>query len=108
MQAREIPDTYVENLSRTWLGIAVAENSRQVARRLGLFTAAGLVIAEVLPGGAAGAAGLEPGDVVLQVNDAAVGDAAGYREALLRASQRETVVLVVQRGRARYHVSLSP
>ncbi|HSH69971.1 MAG TPA: trypsin-like peptidase domain-containing protein, partial [Deferrisomatales bacterium] len=108
VRAREIPKEYVERLSRTWLGIAVEENSRQRAGRLGLSTAAGLVVTEVVPGGAAARIGLEPGDVVLQVNDTGVGDAASYREALLRASQRETVVLVVQRGRARYHVTLSP
>ncbi|MDF1552017.1 MAG: Do family serine endopeptidase [Deferrisomatales bacterium] len=108
VRAREIPTEYVERLSRTWLGIAVEENSRQLAGRHGLSTAAGLVVTEVVPGGAAARIGLEPGDVVLQVNDTGVGDAASYREALLRASQRETVVLVVQRGRARYHVTLSP
>jgi len=37
-----------------------------------------------------------------------LGDAGGYRQALLAASQQETVVLVVQRGRARYYVTLSP
>jgi serine protease Do len=106
--AREIPEEYVENLSRGWLGITVVENSRQLADRYGLFTATGVLVAEVAPEGAAARTGLEPGDVVLQVNDAGVSNTGDYRKALLQASQRETVVLVVQRGRARYYVTLSP
>jgi len=86
----------------------VVENSRQLADRYGLFTATGVLVAEVAPEGAAARTGLEPGDVVLQVNDAGVSNTGDYRKALLQASQRETVVLVVQRGRARYYVTLSP
>ncbi len=106
--AREIPSAYVMELGRSWLGIDVEENSPALARRHGLLTAAGLRVVRVTSGGASARAGLEPGDVVLQVNDSVVGDAVSYRQALLRASQQETVVLVVQRGRARYHVTLSP
>jgi len=106
--ALEIPPPYVTELGRSWLGIEVEENSRALARRHGLFIAAGMLVTRVTPGSAAAHTGLEPGDVVLQVNDTAAGDAESYREALLRASQRETVVLVVQRGRSRYYVTLSP
>ena len=108
VRAREIPAAYVENLSRTWLGFRVVDNSRDLARRYGLRTATGVLVTEVVPGSAAGNTGLEPGDVVLQVNDAAVAVMSEYRDALLRASQQETVVLVVQRGRSRYYVTLSP
>ncbi len=106
--AREIPDEYVAFLSEKWLGIRVVENSPRLARKYGLFTDRGMVITEVVPGGAAARAGLEPGDVVRQVNDRPVDAADAYREALLAASQRETVVLVVQRGRVAYYVSLTP
>jgi len=106
--AQDIPADYVADLGRTWLGIEVEENSRALARRLGLATAVGVLVTRVTPGSAAAGIGLEPGDVVLQINDVVVGDAAGYRKALLAASEQETVVLVVQRGRARYYVTLSP
>ncbi len=106
--AREIPDAYVEALSESWLGIRVTENSRSLARRNNLATSRGMVVTEVRGGSAAAEAGLEPGDVVRQVNSAAVDDLDKYRQAVLAASQRETVVLVVQRGRMGYHVTLSP
>jgi len=106
--AKEIPESYVESLSESWLGLRVAENSRDLAQRYKLGTTRGLVVSEVVRGSAAAGAGIEPGDVVRQVNDAAVDSGEAYREAILAASQRETVVLLVQRGRAGYYVTLSP
>jgi len=97
--AREIPAAYVESLSESWLGLSVAESP---GRR------SGVLVAGVRRGSAAAGSGIEAGDVVRQVNSAPVGTVAEYREALLQASQRETVVLVVQRGRVGYYVSLSP
>jgi len=108
LAAREIPDAYVESLSESWLGLQVAENSQALARRYSLATARGLVVTEVVRGGAAAGAGIEPGDVLRQVNNVGVDSVEAYREALLAASQQETVVLLVQRGRAGYYVSLSP
>ncbi|MEW6488349.1 MAG: Do family serine endopeptidase [Thermodesulfobacteriota bacterium] len=108
VEAREIPPGYAQALSETWLGLTVEENSAALARRHGLATNRGLVVTQVLRGSAAAAAGIEPGDVLRQVNSAPVDTADQYREALLAASQRETVVLLVQRGRAGYYVSLTP
>ncbi len=106
--ARDIPDTYLERLSESWLGLNLVPNSRDLARKYGLYTARGLLVTEVVPGSAAAQAGIEPRDVVRQINDSVVDDEDGYRKALLAASQRETVVVVVQRGRASYYVTLSP
>ncbi len=97
--AREIPAAYVESLSESWLGLSVAEAP---GRR------GGVLVAGVRRGSAAADSGIEAGDLVRQVNSVPVGSVAEYREALLQASQRETVVLVVQRGRVGYYVSLSP
>ncbi len=108
VEAREIPSDYARALSESWLGLQVVENSPSLVRRHGLATSRGLVVSEVSRGGAAAGAGIEPGDVVRQVNGAPVDDAEQYREALLAASQRETVVFLVQRGRAGYYVSLNP
>ncbi|MHB8765364.1 MAG: Do family serine endopeptidase [Deferrisomatales bacterium] len=108
VSAREIPERYAESLSETWLGLRVQENSQALARRHNLATTRGMVVAAVTPRGAAAGAGIEPGDVVRQVNNAAVDTLEAYREALLQASQSETVVLVVQRGRTGYYVTLTP
>ncbi len=106
--AREIPDEYIAYLSEQWIGVRVEENSRRMAYRYRLLTDRGMVVVEVRARSAAARAGIQPGDVIRQVNDRPVDSAEDYREALLAASQRETVVLVVQRGRVAYYVSLTP
>jgi serine protease Do len=106
--AREIPDEYVASLSDSWLGLRVAENSKAAARQYELATSRGLVITEVRGASAAAKAGIQAGDVVRQVNGDAVDSAEEYKEAVLAASERETVVLVIQRGQVGYYVTLSP
>ncbi len=108
VETREIPDEYVEYLAKEWLGLEVTPNSRALARKYGLFTDRGMVIVRVTPRSAAARAGIERGDVLRQINDQRVDSAPAFREAVLAASQRETVVLVVQRGRVAYYVTLTP
>ncbi len=106
--AREIPRSYAVHLGETWLGLQVAPNSRDEARRRGLATARGLVITGVVRRSAAAQAGLKANDVIRQVNDTPVDDLDAYGQTLLAASQHGTVVLVVQRDRTAYYVTLTP
>jgi serine protease Do len=66
----------------------------------------GLVVQSLKAGSAADAAGLSPGDVVRKLNGAPVGTLAAFREALLSARGSRSVLLVVQRGRYGYYVTL--
>ena len=95
-------------LGEAWLGIQLVPNSRAEARKRGLATARGLVITGVLRRSAAAEAGLKPNDVIRQVNDTPVDDLDAYGQTLLAASQHGTVVLVVQRDRTAYYVTLTP
>ncbi len=108
VSAREISREYAVRLGQTWLGLQVAPNSRDEARRRGLATARGLVITGVVRRSAAAEAGLEANDVIRQVNGTPVDDLDAYGRTVLAASQHGTVVLVVQRGRTAYYVTLTP
>jgi serine protease Do len=58
----------------------------------------GVVIREVAPDGAAAAAGLEAGDVIMQVNGQAVTSGADVKAALEKASGKPSLLLVSRRG----------
>jgi serine protease Do len=60
----------------------------------------------VRPGSAADEVGLEPGDLIARVNNQPVVEPASFQEALLSARGSRSVLLLVQRGRYRYHVTL--
>jgi len=63
-------------------------------------------VVEVRPGSGAARIGMEPGDLVLAVNGRALEDASALRRAALDLLGRPRALVVVQRGRGRYHVAI--
>jgi serine protease Do len=108
VHTRMMPEEFAKNLARTWLGIKAVKNTDRLVDRFGLATKKGMVILEVSKKSTAAEAGFEPGDVIHSINDTPVEDEEAFREAILSASLRETVVMVIQRGRRGYHVTLNP
>lgn len=53
---------------RGWLGVRIQEVNKDIAESLGLPKAEGALVASVIPNGPAQAAGIEPGDVLLELN----------------------------------------
>ena len=90
----EFPARLLETLAWERLGLRVKENKNGVA------------ISGVRPGSAASEIGLEPGDVLLRMNNQPVPTADTFREALLTARRGRSVLLLVRRGRYGYHLTL--
>jgi serine protease Do len=76
-EAMKIKDDLVKtgHVSRGRLGIGVGPLDQSTAKELGMDKPQGALVASVDPDGPAGAAGMQPGDVILSVNGAAVADA---------------------------------
>jgi Do/DeqQ family serine protease len=78
-------------------GMAVESLTPQVARELGLTNRKeGVVVRDVNPDGAAAAAGIQPGDVISQVNGEAVKTPGQLRSALAASGQRPALMLVTR------------
>lgn len=81
------------------LGMSVTPMTPELASRLGLRgDARGLVVTGVDPTGAAGVAGLRPGDVIEQVNRQSVRSQEELRAAITRAGSRTPLLFVNRRG----------
>ncbi len=65
-----------------------------------------LVIQEVRRGSRAERIGLERGDIVLKINNRTMKSVDAFREAVADARVGRSVLLLVQRGRAGYHITL--
>ncbi len=77
--------------------------------RLGLKLRAvqgGLVIAAVRPGSPAAEVGLAPGDAVLRINNQPTETMESFRQTLIAARSSKSVLLLVQRGRLGYYITL--
>ncbi|MBY0274806.1 DegQ family serine endoprotease [Candidatus Binatia bacterium] len=84
--------------SAAW-GFAVADITPQLARGHRLARDHGVVVTDVEPDGAAAEAGIQPGDIVREVDRAPVESSADLRKAL-QSHKKDNVLLLVQRGDA--------
>ncbi|MDX1650531.1 MAG: trypsin-like peptidase domain-containing protein, partial [Myxococcota bacterium] len=94
-RAQRIPDVELDALAERLLGL-----------RLEAREGPGVAVARVRAGSGAARVGLQPGDRVLAVNGRRVEDAGSLRRAALDLRGRDRCLVVVQRGRGRYHVTL--
>ncbi len=84
--------------SAVW-GFAVADITPQIARGHRLARDHGVVVTDVEPEGPAAEAGIQPGDIVREVDRAPVESSSDLRKAL-QARKKDNVLLLVQRGDA--------
>jgi serine protease Do len=90
------------------LGLTVAPLTDETARRHGLQPDAGVVVSGVERDGAAAAAGLRPGDVIVRVGATRVTDPASFRAAVDDADLDDGLPLLVRRGDQSRWVTLEP
>ena len=107
--AREVMDSLVRDgrVVRGWIGIEPRELTPELVDSMQLATREGVLIAGVLQGGPAGAAGLRPGDVVVAVGGQPVDGTVSLLRAVAALRPGSRVVLAVQRGKQRAEVPVT-
>jgi len=93
--AKEIPPQHIRELAQQRLGLSLARNPE-----------GGYVVEKVRRGSAAARIGMQPGDLVLQVNGTALREDEDLKRAVLDLRGRPAALVVVQRGATRYHVRI--
>ncbi len=106
--ALQQPQSQSQGQGTKRFGLTVQGNSPELAQRLGLAASQGVVIIGVDPGSPAYWAGLEPGDVILEVNRQPVNSVEEWNKLISQIKQGGTVLLTVldRQGLAHY-LSLS-
>ncbi len=82
------------------LGIKVKEISMLEARRMRLPSRQGVILNEVDPSGPAGRAGLEPGDIIFQINNRTIRGLNDYNRILEQTQKEEELLLLVRDSRS--------
>ncbi|MCE3240979.1 MAG: protease Do, partial [Deltaproteobacteria bacterium] len=80
------------------LGMTVQNMTPELAKTLGLKRADGVVISSVEPQSAAAEAGLQRGDVILEVDRQKISNAAELRKTLDQAKPGANLLFLIQRG----------
>jgi len=83
----------VPEIKKGWFGLKVEEITPQLVQRWGITADRGVVIVEVEPGSSGQNAGLQPGDVILEVNRKEIKGIEDYQRAMAGANRKEGGVL---------------
>lgn len=97
-QSEAVPDNW---------GLQLQELTPSMAHQLGLKKNRGVVITGVEPGSVADLAGLQTGDIILEVNRHPVQSLQEVQEQIARAKDHDSLLLLVQRGQGNLFVALA-
>jgi S1-C subfamily serine protease len=97
----------VIHTGRAGLNVSVASVDPMVQEQLGLAVDHGALIRSITPGGAAAKAGLQVGDVIVQVNNQPVTDAATLSDILVNENPGNTVSVKIYRGNQQMTVNVT-
>jgi len=90
--------------AQTQLGMSLQPVTPEIAKELNMKKPEGVVVSDVEPGSAAGEAGIQRGDVVLEVNRRPVNSLRDFSSALQKAGK--TILLLVFRNGSTFYISL--
>ncbi len=108
LKVKAIPRNEVADFTLNWLGLRVQGINDDALRKFRLSTRKGVVVTEVVKDSASGHIGLIPGDVIRQVNQKKIKNEEDFNKAILEAGNRDSALLLVQRGNNGYYVTLEP
>jgi serine protease Do len=99
--AKPIMDMLVKDgkVSRGWLGVAMVDLNRELAAQRKISATRGVLVANVEKGSPADHAGLQPDDVIIAVDGAAVTDGGHFRNAIAMKGAKAQILLEVLRGK---------
>jgi serine protease Do len=89
------------------LGIVITDLSKELAARLGTSITSGVVVTEVKPGSAADEAGIDQGDIIVQVNGIPVANSAEYGKQVAPLKKGEVVRFLLRRGETSLFVAMT-
>jgi Do/DeqQ family serine protease len=106
--AREIMTQLINTgrVVRGWLGIVIQELTPELAEGFGVKEQSGVLVAEVMKDSPAEAAGLKPGDVVVEFGGAPVKDVGELQKRVAAVEPGRATPLVVIRDKARTSLSV--
>jgi len=93
--------------AKEWFGLRVSNVTPDIAKQLGLTKTEGVVIVGVQPNSTAQAAGLKPGDIILEVNHQKIFNEKDYRTAMEKTKPQQGVLLLIDREGSTFFVTLT-
>lgn len=84
-------------VQKAYLGVSIADIDANFAKEKNLKTLNGIYVHDVLPGGAAEESGIQPGDIIIKINDKEVNKISEFQEQLSKYRPGDKVKITVLR-----------
>jgi len=106
IETKAYPEDRAVDLAYDLFGIRVEALSKESRRNYRIAAKKGVVISDVMPQAYLAKIGVEPGDVIRQMDDETIETLDDFKKAMIKYRQKETVVFLVQRGEQGYYISV--
>jgi serine protease Do len=90
------------------LGVLIAGLTPENRRKYGISAKEGVVITQIAPQSYLAGVGVDIGDVIRQINDQAISSVDDFKKAIIKSRQKDTLVILVQRGEQGYYITVRP
>ena len=92
--------------TRENFGMTVQEITPELARRLGMSAPGGVIVTNVREGSPADDAGIQPHDIVLQVNKVKISNMKDFQREISKKTAEDRLLLLIKRGKGTYYVAI--
>ena len=100
------PEEKALALASRLLGISVENLTLKNRMHYRISAKKGVVISEIQPQSYLAGIGVEPGDVIRQIDDIPIESVDDFKKAIIKSRPKKSVVLLVQRGEQGYYISV--
>lgn len=106
-ERKDKPEIALTKKSGAYFGINAQEITKDLAKQLGISNTAGVIVTDVEEGSPADNVGIQPRDIILQVNKVKVSSLKQYSAEMSKAFEKKNVILLVKRGNSNFFVGLN-
>ncbi|MDX9745579.1 MAG: DegQ family serine endoprotease [Syntrophales bacterium] len=103
-ERKDQPEVAMSPRGASDLGLSVQELTPELARYLGIRENRGIIVVDVEPGSPADNVGIQPQDIILQVNRVPVSTLGEYNREMAKKTSNTSILLQVKRGRTTFFV----
>lgn len=105
-ERKDKPEIVSAKGSKEYFGIVAQEITTEMAKQLGISREGGVIIANVAAGSPADDVGIQPQDIIVQVNKVKINSMKDYTREISKAIEKKSVTLLIKRGTSSFFVAL--